>query len=184
VAVEVRDLAVPPFKGQFVGDVGYASGKHRQMTLRHNTVSRVEPRELRPAPGSFLNPIERVTYRPSPTPSFAQPIDANRHFDGPSLQPESRRSGGLTLAIAFGAIGPAPISDASARAGCGRGLSFIPIAAQPAPAGGGAILFGATILRLESRPRAADPGSMPGLPGAAEINNCALVIFSFEGNTL
>src|ERR1700723_3839786 len=27
------------FKGQFVGDVGYASGKHRQMTLRHNTVS-------------------------------------------------------------------------------------------------------------------------------------------------
>jgi hypothetical protein len=24
VAVEVRDLAVPPFKGQFVGDVGYA----------------------------------------------------------------------------------------------------------------------------------------------------------------
>src|SRR5271170_221506 len=97
VAVEVRDLAVPPFKGQFVGDVGYASGKHRQMTLRHNTVSRVEPRELRPAPGSFLNPIERVTYRLSRTPSFAQPIDANRYFDGPSLQPEGRRSGGLNL---------------------------------------------------------------------------------------
>src|SRR5580704_3153069 len=83
------------FKGQFVGDVGYASGKHRQMTLRHNTVSPVEPTELRPAPGSFLNPIERVTYRPSRTPSFAQPIDANRYFDGPSLQPEGRRSGGL-----------------------------------------------------------------------------------------
>ena len=66
------------------------------MTLRHNTVSRVEPRELRPAPGSFLNPIERVTYRLSRTPSFAQPIDANRYFDGPSLQPEGRRSGGLT----------------------------------------------------------------------------------------
>ena len=95
VAVEVRDLAVPPFKGQFVGDVGYASGKHRQMTLRHNTVSRVEPTEHRSAPGSFLNPIERVTYPPSPTPSFAQPIDANRYFDGPSLQPEGRRSGGL-----------------------------------------------------------------------------------------
>src|SRR5271167_2517053 len=95
VAVEVRDLAVPPFKGQFVGDVGYASGKHRQMTLRHNTVSRGEPTELRPAPGSFLNPIERVTYRPSRTPSFAQPIDANRYFDGPSpstRRPEIRRS--------------------------------------------------------------------------------------------
>jgi hypothetical protein len=99
VAVEVRDLAVPPFKGQFVGDVGYASGKHRQMTLRHNTVSPVEPTELRPAPGSFLNPIERVTYRPSRTPSFAQPIDANRYFDGPSLQPEGRRSGGLNLLL-------------------------------------------------------------------------------------
>ena len=98
VAVEVRDLAVrPPFKRQFVGDVGYASGKHRQMTLRYNTVSPVEPTELRPAPGSFLNPIERVTYRPSRTRSFAQPIDANRYFDGPSLQPERRRSGGLTI---------------------------------------------------------------------------------------
>src|ERR1700758_1147155 len=101
VAVEVRDLAVPPFKGQFVGDVGYASGKHRQMTLRHNTVSPVEPTELRPAPGSFLNPIERVTYRPSRTPSFAQPIDANRYFDAPSLQPEGRRSGGLKLSTSL-----------------------------------------------------------------------------------
>src|SRR5271156_1710549 len=97
VAVEVRDLAVPPFKGQFVGDVGYPSGKHRQMTLRHNTVSPVETTELRPAPGSFLYPIERVTYRPSRPPSFAQPIDANRYFDGPSLHPEGRRSGGLDV---------------------------------------------------------------------------------------
>src|ERR1700722_1619765 len=97
VAVEVRDLAVPPFKGEFVGVVGYSIGNNREMTLRHNTVSPVEPTELRPAPGSFLNPIERVTYRPSPTPSFAQPIDANRYFDGPSLQPEGRRSGGLSL---------------------------------------------------------------------------------------
>ena len=93
--LKYRDLAVPPFKRQFVGDVGYARGKHRQMTLRHNTVSPLEPTELRPAPGSFLNPIERVTYRPARTPSFAQPIDANRYFDAPSLQPEGRRSGGL-----------------------------------------------------------------------------------------
>jgi hypothetical protein len=71
------------------------------MTLRHNTVSPVEPTELRPAPGSFLNPIERVTYRPSRTPSFAQPIDANRYFDGPSLQPEGRRSGGLNEESGF-----------------------------------------------------------------------------------
>src|ERR1700733_4030124 len=64
VAVEVRDLAVPPFKRQFVGDVGYASGKHRQMTLRHNTVSPVEPTELRPARDhsrirSIASPIDR-----------------------------------------------------------------------------------------------------------------------------
>jgi NAD(P)-dependent dehydrogenase (short-subunit alcohol dehydrogenase family) len=73
------------------------------MTLRHNTVSPVEPTELRPAPGSFLNPIERVTYRPSRTPSFAQPIDANRYFDAPSLQPEGRRSGGLKYGAAYSA---------------------------------------------------------------------------------
>src|ERR1700727_1305071 len=94
-AVEVRDLAVPPFKRQFVGDVGYASGKHRQMTLRHNTVSGSSRANFAPPRGSFLNPLDRVTYRPSPTPSFAQPIDTDRDFDDPSLQPEGRRSGGL-----------------------------------------------------------------------------------------
>src|SRR5277367_2747996 len=67
VAVEIRDLAVPPFKGQFVGDVGYASGKQRQMTLRHKSGLPGRPCELRPAPGSFLNPLDRVT-RPSSRP--------------------------------------------------------------------------------------------------------------------
>jgi len=36
LAVEVRDLAVSPFKRQFVGDRRDAGGKHRQMKLRHD----------------------------------------------------------------------------------------------------------------------------------------------------
>jgi hypothetical protein len=43
LAIEVRNLTLSPFKRQFVGDGGNASGKHRQMKLRHKPISRVEP---------------------------------------------------------------------------------------------------------------------------------------------
>ena len=39
LAVEVGDLAVSPFKRQFVGDGGDAGRKHRQMKLRHELIS-------------------------------------------------------------------------------------------------------------------------------------------------
>jgi len=61
LTVEIRDLAVSPFKRQFVGDGRDPGGKHRQMKLRHE-----------PSPGSsranFAPPRDHSRIRPIPSP--------------------------------------------------------------------------------------------------------------------